>query len=46
MQKFVIFVNKIFENKHLKDKKYRKISDHCRCKGEYRSAAYSICNLK
>ena len=34
------------ENKYLKDKKYHKIRDHCHCTGEYRGAAYSICNLK
>ena len=35
-----------FENKHLKDKKYRKVRDHCHYKGECRGAANSICNLK
>ena len=34
-----------FENNYLKDKKYRKIRDHCHI-GEYRGAAHSICNLK
>ena len=34
------------ENKHLKDKKYRKVRDHCHYAGEYRGAARSICNLK
>ena len=29
----------------MKDKKYRKIRDHCHI-GEYRGAAHSICNLK
>ena len=29
MQKSVIFVKEKFENKCLKDKKYRKIRDHC-----------------
>ena len=37
-----------FENKYLKDKKYRKVRDHCTCHytGEYCGAAHSICNLK
>ena len=35
-----------FEHKYLKDKKYRKVRDHCYCTGEYRSAALSTCNLK
>ena len=30
----------------LKIKKYPKVRDHCHCTGEYRSAAYSVCNLK
>ena len=34
------------ENKYLKDKKYRKVKDHCQYAGEYRGAANSICNLK
>ena len=35
-----------FENKYLKDKKYRKVRDLCHYPGEYRGAAHSICNLK
>ena len=45
IQKFVILVKK-FENKYLKDKKYRKVRGHCHYTGEYRGAAYTICNLK
>ena len=30
----------------MKDKKYRKVRDHCRYTGEYNGAAHSICNLK
>ena len=35
-----------FEDNHAKDKKYRKVRDHCHYTGEYISAAHSICNLK
>ena len=35
-----------FENKYLKDKKYRKVRDHCHYTGEYRGAVHSIYNLK
>ena len=35
-----------FENKYVKDKKYRKVRDHCHYTEEYRSAAHNICNLK
>ena len=35
-----------FENRYLKDKKYRKVGDHCHYTGEYSGAAHSICNLK
>ena len=30
----------------MKDKKYCKVTDHCSYTGEYRGAAYSICNLR
>ena len=32
-------------NKYLRDRKYRKVSDHYHYTGEYRGAAH-ICNLK
>ena len=35
-----------FENRCLKDKKYRKVRDNCRYTGEHRGAAHSICILK
>ena len=34
------------ENNFLKDKKHRKIRDHCNYTGNYRGAAHSLCNLK
>ena len=35
---------KKFENKYLKDKKYRKVRGQCHYTGEHRCAAHSICN--
>ena len=35
-----------YENKYVKDEKYRKVRDLCRDTGEFRSTAYNICNLK
>ena len=35
-----------FENKYFKNKKYRKVRDHCHYTGEYRCDAHSIRNLK
>ena len=44
-KKFYICKEK-FENKNLKDKKYREVRDRCHYTGEYRSAAHSKFNLK
>ena len=30
----------------MKDKKYRKVRDHCHYIGEYKGAVHSICNLE
>ena len=35
-----------FENRYLKDKKYRKLRDICHYIGEYRGAPHIICNLE
>ena len=34
------------EDRHAKDKNYRKVTDHSHYTREYRGAAYTICNLK
>ena len=45
MQKSVIFVKK--RKIKMKDKKYRKVRDHCHYTEEYKGPAHhSICNLK
>ena len=44
--KIYYICKKRFQNKYLKDKKYRKIRDHCHYTGKYRGAAHTICNLK
>ena len=45
-RKICYICKETFENKYLKDKKYRKFRDHCHYTGEYRGVAHSICNLK
>ena len=34
------------ENKFLKDKKHRRVRNHCHYTAEYRGGVHSICNLK
>ena len=34
----IYYIENKFENKYMKDKKYRKVRDHCHYTGEYRSA--------
>ena len=46
MQTICYICKENFENNYLKEKKHRKIRDHCHYAGEYRGAAHSICNLK
>ena len=45
MSKYVIFAVKMILN-FIKDKKYRKVRDHCLYAGKYRDVAHSISNLK
>ena len=35
-----------FEDKHVKNKKYCKVKDHCHYTREYRGTVQSICSLK
>ena len=35
-----------FENKYLKDRKYRKVGHHCQYTRKYRETAHTICNSK
>ena len=44
--KICYICNKKLENKHLKDKKYRKVRYHYHYTAEYRCDAHSVCNLK
>ena len=44
--KICYICHKKFENKYLKDKKYRTVRDYCHDTGKYRGAAYSTRNLK
>ena len=46
MQKICYICKEKFESKYLKDKKYRKVREHCDYTREYRGTAHSICNLK
>ena len=45
MRNNVRFVEKILK-KHVYDKNYSKVRDHCHFTGKYRSAAHRLCNLR
>ena len=45
-QKYITFPKKTFIQKYTKDKKYRKVRDHCHYEGKYKGAAGRLCNLK
>ena len=42
IQKYVVFIKKKIENNYLKNKKYRKVIDHCHYTGEYRGTAHGM----
>ena len=44
--KSLLYVQRKFWNWIVKDKKYRKVRDHCHNTEQCRTAAHSICNLK
>ena len=44
--KFCYICKEKLQNKYFKDKKDRKVRDHCHCAREYRGATHSICDLK
>ena len=46
MQKSVYICKEKFENKHVEEKQYCKLINHCHYTGEYRAVPHSICNLK
>ena len=46
IQESVIFVKKNLKINYVKDKKYRKVRDHCHYTRKCRGDAHSICNLK
>ena len=44
--KYFYICREKLEDKHAKDKSFRKIRDHCRYTVEYRGNKHSICNVK
>ena len=46
IQESVTFVKKNLKINFVKDKKYRKVRDHCHYTRKCKGAAHSICNLK